>query len=663
MNILRRVLLIFLLFACPAFAQTLYYSTAAGNFSDGTKWNSGISPCGASGDNVFVSVQTTMTLDCDLGSATGINTLRVEKNGSLCSYDGVHAGVCGYTAVASRTITFNSTGTNAIGSGTNANPGSNATSMGLFMSYGTFNWVGSSTATLTIAPKNLSSTTPIWIAHFFSMYNGCTGITTTGCTGGAAQSTYGAVFTCQFCIGKYLGATSMASPYAGIEYDVRTADVTPSTSFDLENSELDYLNILTEAGTMTSGAFTIKNTWLNAPISQYPIKFTAATSTVGAILQGITETGATVTGGTTVYFIYLPGMLTYTDNVEISTNPSVQRGSLTTGGAMGTGGVGGPYTISRIFCANVEGTVPNTADCANFVTATADTGTAITNSVCWGAYQCFHVASKGVASSPTLVSNNWGAVYQEASAGQGVIESLGCSWDFTNNVLIVENDNNNIGALGYSGQSTCYSASVFHFDHNTVYAASASSYTPQGINLGDSSGSSTNIASPSWLRSNLIVGFYFGVINNPADSFSTTACGAMGVGVCYNDVYNYTASYGTPNHGTGTGWDNGTTYHPSAVYGDISVNPMFRDVTRRPTGYSTYCGGAGSLYDLGMQYAKRSQIGGYNTCYNVDKMLAWLQAGFQPQNSALATAGYGGTYIGAVPLAVRGIHYVSEGWR
>ena len=64
-----------------------------------------------------------------------------------------------------------------------------------------------------------------------------------------------------------------------------------------------------------------------------------------------------------------------------------------------------------------------------------------------------------------------------------------------------------------------------------------------------------------------------------------------------------------------------------------------------------HCGGLGTIADLGIQYSLRDGLGNsYNSCYDVTKMLLWLQVGFAPRNSQLNQAGYNHTYVGAVPV-------------
>jgi len=184
----------------------------------------------------------------------------------------------------------------------------------------------------------------------------------------------------------------------------------------------------------------------------------------------------------------------------------------------------------------------------------------------------------------------------------------------------------------------------------------------QGINIGDTGGATSTSGSPSYLRSSIVMNSYSGIVNNTANVWSTG--GTYSVGPSNNMVYvfqtgrDYCGAGGTCNsHGTGSGYDDGTHFHPSyTYYGDLAgVNPQFVDVTRRPLTYSTFCGGAGTPADLGTQYSYRDGLGAgtYNHCYDIPNMLAWMQQGFQPMNLQLNNVGYGGAVqIGAVPVSV-----------
>ncbi len=95
----------------------------------------------------------------------------------------------------------------------------------------------------------------------------------------------------------------------------------------------------------------------------------------------------------------------------------------------------------------------------------------------------------------------------------------------------------------------------------------------------------------------------------------------------------------------------------SAAEHDIVGDPQFTDPSRRVAGWAASVGLSGTYeaardcflamngYDADTKTQKAANIPayGWQDCVN------WLRAGFTPRNTALASAGEGGTYIGAIP--------------
>jgi hypothetical protein len=642
-NAMKRIsllVLFMLLFYLPASGATFNRSIRSGLASTANNWSTGTSPCATGGDGIFVSVQTTIVLNCSLGSsATGINKLSVEAGGSLCSYDGTHTS-CGYTSSqGAQTIYFDSTGTDAIGSGSITNPGSDATAFGVFMGHGIFQFIGSPGNVLTFTAADGSS--PIYIVHQQGGYDGGTGIGTGGETGGGAQGTYGAVFSCYYCKFENVGSSSFPQYMEGLAYALQP-EISPAPSLDIENSEFDapYEFTLGNAwGYSQNSNWTMKSNWFNGPTAQYLANMVGF---MGITFINNTETGAT-TSGSTVQLKDFTG-ITWQGNVSVgSADGTVQRGQVSA--------AYDPLTLSITgnLCLNAEGANPQ--DCWNANLNENDTTSAVSGNIAWGCNNCYHFLNPtGCTSAPTI-SNNWGSVYQEAADMQGVFESDGSCFIIKNNIAIEEQPTNEIAMLFYEAVA---GGGFFQLDNNTVYYVTRPS-DGDGINLGDGQGDGY-INSPSWLRSNLVVSSYYGLDSAISNNFSTSQCNGD-AGVCNNLMYNTVTAYCHPNGAcsdtpTGTGYWDGVHEHPNAIYGDLAntVNPSFVDATRRPTGYDTLCGGAGTLADLGTQYSYRTGLGmAYNSCFNISSMLKWLQAGFAPTNQALAKSGWGGTYIGAVP--------------
>ena len=653
---MKRLLLIVILFCTAAHALTFNRSTGTGLASNASNWSTGVAPCGSGGDGVFVVIQTLIVNDCaSMGSTTGINGLRIEAGGSLCAYDGIHTNTCGNTSTqGAQVIYFNSAGTNPIGGGSVTNPGSDATAFGLFISYGTFQFLGDANDQLTLTPANTSY--PIYVVHEFNAYSGGIGIGTAGETGGAAQSIHGGVLTCRYCRFVNVGSPAFPATMEGLAYELRSAEVLPTSSLDIEHYEFDSPYEFT-IGNSQTGTFnnnwTMANGWFNGCTGQFLFNILNIYGG-GFNITNFAETGCTTTGQT-AKFVYRPAILTWTGNVTVgASDGTIQRGQL----LIQTGGAGtGPLTINNNVVLNAEGVVPASSNAFDIRFPANDATSTISGNIAWGTYQPFHFVSPASSSGP-LLYNNWGAQWKEAEAGQGVYESAGCYFNLKNNIAIVENDNGNIPMLLYS-TTACQSAAAFKVDNMTLYFVSPGNGNSVGVDIGDTGGAPYAVASPSWFRSNIIYGAYSGYVNNSANHYSTS--GMYSVGPSNNLVYGAHAGRdycgaGTTcaSHGAGVGYDNGSVYHPSlANYGDLAdtTNPAFADPTRRPTGYSTHCGGLGTIADLGIQYSLRDGLGNsYNSCYDVTKMLLWLQVGFAPRNSQLNQAGYNHTYVGAVPV-------------
>lgn len=657
---MKRLLFVLILLSGVTQALTFNRSTGTGLASNPSNWSTGVAPCEAGGDGVFVVVQTLIVNDCaSMGSAEGINGLRIESGGSLCAYDGIHTNACGYTSTqGAQVIYFNSTGTNPIGSGSVTNPGSDATAFGLFISYGTFQFLGDARDQLTLTPATPGY--PIYVVHEFDAYSGGIGIGPTGETGGAAQSIHGGVLVCHYCKFVNVGSPSFPATMEGLAYELRAVETTPTSSLDIEHYEFDSPYEFT-VGNAIGGLFnynwTMANGWINGCTGQYVFNIVNVYGG-GFNITNFTETACTTTGQT-AKFVYRPATLTWTGNVTVGkSDGTVQRGQLS---IPVTAAASGPLTINNNAVLNAEGAVTIASNAFDIQFAVNDSASTISGNVAWGTEQPFHFISPPGSSGP-LVNNNWGAQWKEAAPGQGVYESAGCYFHLKNNIAIVENDHGNIPMLLYSSSVACPAAAVFKVDNMTLYFASPGDGNSAGVDFGDTSGAPSVVASPSWFRSSIIYGGYTGYVNNTANDYSTG--GMYGVGLSNNLVYgahpgqDYCGARGScASHGTGSGYDNGSVYHPSlAGYGDLAdaTNPSFFDPTRRPTGYGTHCGGAGTIADLGSQYSRRDGLGAaYNTCYDIPKMLLWLQVGFMPRNGQLNQAGFGQTYVGAVPMLAK----------
>lgn len=106
----------------------------------------------------------------------------------------------------------------------------------------------------------------------------------------------------------------------------------------------------------------------------------------------------------------------------------------------------------------------------------------------------------------------------------------------------------------------------------------------------------------------------------------------------------------------GTGQGNG--YHQyvgeSAIgVDDLSVNPGFIDSTRNAASYDLAQGGPGTVDHLLSELSKINDAD-YNPSYSCAAMMSFVKGGFTPTNPTLKTAGYGGTYVGAMDVVSLG---------
>lgn len=162
-------------------------SAQSGNWSATTTWAGGVVP----GDGDWVMITHAVVIDQNIGTAgAGIQNIVVNGASASLSVDNS----------APRTILFASTGSDPIGSGTAANPGSNATMFGFYIARGELSLVGTSANKITINSGNDAS--PWYIRH-----------------GGADLGNVNvpAKFTIQYCDMENLGAN--VTGFNGIHHE------------------------------------------------------------------------------------------------------------------------------------------------------------------------------------------------------------------------------------------------------------------------------------------------------------------------------------------------------------------------------------------------------------------------------------------------------------
>lgn len=83
---------------------------------------------------------------------------------------------------------------------------------------------------------------------------------------------------------------------------------------------------------------------------------------------------------------------------------------------------------------------------------------------------------------------------------------------------------------------------------------------------------------------------------------------------------------------------------------DVTGDPQFVDSTRDLAKWSTSLGGLGTVASALTELKKRNDASGYNNSYTVPNLIAYIRAGFTPQNSIYDNTGESGVDIGAVTV-------------
>jgi hypothetical protein len=606
----------------PCTTSTLILSAQSGNLGNPSTWVGGAVPT----DGNCVVVRHHVTLNRDLGTegGAGMGWIRIENGGQLDS-----------DCMAPHAIYFGSTGTDPIGSGSNINPGADASMFGFFASFGTLNLSCAQPNNVTITSADESH--PWYIHHTLGDYVSCTAISGNVCNGSTA--TNGAVLNLQNTVASHLGTNLMY--YYGIDWDM-TAGMTPVNSVNIANNHIsDLFQIVNGGSTLQPGNWSVTFNWFDAPRpnpNQALIYLISGPSAVAI-------TDNTVTNAQTASFLlFAPDG---SSNSRVLRNAVV--GSPTVPFGIAEIVSGSSNTLEFNLCVNPEPPGETVNPCVAI--AGSGSGTSVSFNILQGGHAGIAQIGDNPSFSP-LFSYNWISQWKEDAGAQGAIITRSGTITETYNVLVVENSGpylNMIGNLAYSDDNC--SASVGQ-DHNTIYAPANPTGNPN-VNFlwGDGSTSPYTCVISSYARSNISYGGNLGYDNdNNYNTWKlTSGIEYGGAAVHHNLDYGATqAPY--VNVQTTPGFDNGSIHHPNyAQYGDLSVDPLFFDTTRRPAGWDAVCGGPGTDSDLFLNLARRSGFGGImNSCYSIPAMWSWIRRGWAPLNLALVNAAHDGTYIGAV---------------
>lgn len=109
----------------------------------------------------------------------------------------------------------------------------------------------------------------------------------------------------------------------------------------------------------------------------------------------------------------------------------------------------------------------------------------------------------------------------------------------------------------------------------------------------------------------------------------------------YNNAYNLLAGSNLK------GYNNLEFSSGSPGANDLAVNPNFVDSSRDFASWDSSLGGAGTDSNAITELRKRG-LSGFNSNYTTQNLIAYVRAGFAPQNASLQNAGHDGVTIGAV---------------
>ncbi len=199
------------------------------------------------------------------------------------------------------------------------------------------------------------------------------------------------------------------------------------------------------------------------------------------------------------------------------------------------------------------------------------------------------------------------------------------------------------GTLFSATASTSYN---YNIKHNTIYTADAP--TAQAMLL--LTEGATVLSGSVILKDNLIVDS--DTTSNNTGVFLNDATADQITETDYNCWYGYSGGdlYDRYSNVVITGKTEGV----DAGFGgnDLNADPQFVDKARNLAAWDASLGGAGTAANAIAELLKLNGYGGsHDANYTIANLLAYIRAGFTPQNSALASAASDGEDIGAVAVS------------
>jgi hypothetical protein len=575
-----------------------------------------------------VVIKHHVTIDQNIGTTSnGIGWIRIETGGNLDVDTNSH------------TIYFGSTGTNASGSGSQTNPGADATMFGFFVAAGTLNLTGGSAAApVTITTGNNSS--PFYIQHEFNAVVGCTTITANVCNGAAGHAT--ATITLKYDTLTPVVGTAAAG-FEGVHHELNNG----SEVLNIQNCKFVGLNQINIVSSDTH--VTISNNYFTGTTNASTITANTNSGATGWIVTNNTESGATTAGQFWGNISNAPGM-TFTGNAELGT-ATITRALAQFPSQQFTG-----FTVNGNFCYNPANASLPTIRCIDFETALTDSTSTINNNVLVGSYNNLYITS----GSPT-VTGNFMLGHSDQVAGQGVIIDYGVASQASGNTVTLKNNiigldtatgTSQIGLL-FTTNATLANSNVFLVNHNSFFQPSGSDslWLAEGNNVVQ--GAIVN----SYFRNNIVTGGAVGITDGNRNSTWTATGNFNSAAVHHNLTFNNTTAYQHTGTVYSTGFDNGSTPHPNALYADLTVDPRYINSSATPATFAVWCkvGGTADVAALFVNLGAQSFGGTYNANCSIANLLTYLQFSYTPMNGRLKNAGASADCptacdIGAVPV-------------
>lgn len=589
-------------------------SAQSGNWSNTATWTGGVVP--GNGDDARIG--HAVVIDQNIGTAgNGIRRIHVFGASASLTVDNS----------AARTITFASTGSDPVGSGTATNPGADATMFGIFAASGVLDLTGTAVNPVTLTSQDDAS--PIYIHHNWGDVD----------FGGTTRNNE-MPLTLKFCVLKHLGAN--VDQYRGVDWYSGSTGTPPVTIEDCRFE--DCYNAL--YSTFSRGQYLIRRNdfastrsslyvFLGRPCangSEIVDNTFRATGAITAFQQAWEAIGITIEGNAVRSSSGTAVLRQPNNNTEAGTLNFTARNNLCHGGAIGGtafrhgGSFAGGAVIDGFACFNADYAVFTTSPASSVSRVFARTGDTTP-----GAHAPL-ITSRGTHSFRHCV------VVFDATATQ------------------------NNGFFCWAPDQL--DPTIPTVEHCTFVNLGSKAGSRYGISFGN--GTAGHPVTSARCRSNISQGWAEGIKDYPGDGTLVNQYaddGPNGVGVHHNATLDNTTDY---VRSSGAPWDSnnfddGTTAHPNAAYGDLSdIDPQFLAPDRTVETWDASLGGPGTLDHAFAELAKRcGVVGGADSAYAIGDLIDYLIDGYRPTNPAFIGTAHDGGTIGATEYIANRIRLLS----